>query len=197
TACLGDHVEGEVLLVTAPIAEALHGSVDDARVQCRDLVVGEAEPFNYAGREILGKDISLSDEIAQQLLAALALEIQRNRFLVRIEHHEVVAVRVLASGGRVASRPPAGGFLALDDRGAEPGERLGEGVPRLELREINHLDADERRLHHGLRLWQGVHIPYLEHVSSTGASHSIHFPTRTCRVDKGGFPRANWTEPPD
>jgi hypothetical protein len=96
TACLGDHVEGEVLLVTAPAAEALHGCIDDARIERRDLVVGEAEPFNYAGREILGKDVSLSDEIAQQLLAAFALEIQRNRFLVRIEHHEVVAVRILA-----------------------------------------------------------------------------------------------------
>src|SRR5262249_58458448 len=102
-----------------------------------------------------------------------------------------------ASRGRAAPVPRAGGVPYLDARGAGPGEGLGDGVPRLELREINHLDADERRLHHGLRLWQGVHIPYLEHVSSTGASHSIHFPTRTCRVDKGGFPRANWTEPPD
>src|SRR5499427_2185875 len=118
-------------------------------------------------------------------------------FLVRIEHHEVVAVRILAIRRRAASLLSAGRVLDLDDLGAEPGERLGDGGTRLELREINHLDAGERRSHHGLRLWHGVHIPYLEHVSSTGSSHSIHFPTRACRVDKGCFPRANWTEPPD
>src|SRR5262249_10429573 len=152
TACLGDHVEGEVLLVTAPAAEALHGCIDDARIERRDLVVGEAEPFNYAGREILGKDVNLSDEIAQQLLAALALEIQRNRFLVRIEHKEVVSLRLLAIRGRPASLPPPGRVLDLDAPGPDPGERLGKGGPRLELREINHLDAGERRSHHGLRL---------------------------------------------
>src|SRR5262252_3472788 len=118
-------------------------------------------------------------------------------FLVRIEHHEVVAVRILAIRRRAASLLSAGRVLDLDDLGAEPGERLGDGGTRLELREINHLDAGQGRLHHGLRLWHGVHIPYLEYVSSTGASQSIHFPTRTCRVDKGGLPRANWTEPPD
>src|SRR5262249_27479572 len=77
----------------------------------------------------------------------------------------------------------------------EPGERLGDGGTSLELREINHLDAGQGRLHHGLRLWHSVHIPYLEHVSSSAASHSVHFPTRTCRVGKGGFPRANWRTP--
>src|SRR5258706_47552 len=171
--------------------------VDDARVQRCALVVGEAEPFNYARREILGKDVSLSDEIAQQLLAALALEIQRNRFLVRIEHHEVVAVRILPIRRRAASLLSADRVLDLDDLGAEPGERLGDGGTRLELREINHLDAGQGRLHHGLRLWHGVHIPYLEHFSSTGASHSMHFPTRTCRSGKGGFTGADWAEPPD
>jgi hypothetical protein len=185
TACLGDHVEGEMLLVTAPLAEALHGCVDDARVQRRDLVVGEAEPLNHAGCEILGKDVGLSDEIAQQLLAALALEIHRNRFLVRIEHHEVVAVRVLPIRRRAASLLSADRVLDLDDLGTEPGECLGNGGARLELREINHFDAGQGRLRHGLRLWHCVHIPYLEHFSSTGASHSIHFPTRTRRVGKG------------
>src|SRR5262249_6159216 len=132
TACLGDHVEGEVLLVTAPVAEALYGCVDDARVQRRDLIVGEAGPFNYARREILGKDVSLSDEIAQQFLAALALEIQRNRFLVRIEHHEVVAVCILPIRRRAASMLSANRVLDLNDLGAEPGERLGDGGARID-----------------------------------------------------------------
>src|SRR5262249_35366575 len=126
-------------------------------------------------------DVSLSDEIAQQLLAALVLEIQRNRFLVRIEHHEVVAVRILAIRRRATSLLSAGRVLDLDDIGPEPGERLGDGGTSLELREINHLDAGQGRSHHDLRLWDGVHIPYLEHVSSSAASHSVHFPTRTCR----------------
>src|SRR5262245_45253758 len=136
------------------------------------LVVGEAEPFNYAGREILGKDVGLSDEIAQQLLAARALQIQRNRFLVRIEHHEVVAVRILPIRGRAASLLSADRILDLDDLGAEPGERLGDGGARLELREVNHLDAGQGRLRHGLRLWHRVHIPYLEYFSS--ASVPLH-----------------------
>src|SRR5262249_58999123 len=127
----------------------------------------------------------------------LRLEIHLTRFVLRIETNELVPPRFLAIRRRAAPFLPAGGFLDFDAPGAEPGERLGEGGTRLELREINHLDADERRLHHGLRLRHGVHIPYLEHVSSTGASHSIHFPTRTCRVGKGCFPRANWAEPPD
>jgi hypothetical protein len=59
------------------------------------------------------------------------------------------------------------------------------------LREINHLDAGQGRLRHGLRLWHRVHIPYLEYFSSTRASHSIRFPTRACSAGKGGLPRAN------
>src|SRR5499427_7150248 len=116
-------------------------------------------------------------------------------FLVRIEHHEVVAVRILPIRRRAASLLSADRVFDLDDLGAEPGERLGDGGARLELREINHLDAGQGRLRHGLRLWHRVHIPYLEYFSSARPSHSIHFPTRACRAGKGGLPRANWPEP--
>jgi len=48
-------------------------------------------------------------------------------------------------GPAKAVRPgsPAVGFSTFDDLGAEPGERLGAGRARLELREIEHPDPGE------------------------------------------------------
>src|SRR5262249_39815373 len=45
-----------------------------------------------------------------------------------------------------APRLAAARFLHLDDVGAEPGQCLGAGRPRLELGEVEHLDALQRRL---------------------------------------------------
>jgi hypothetical protein len=55
-------------------------------------------------------------------------------------------------------RPPS----ACRYRGstAQATGHIGNGGARLELREINHFDAGQGRLRHGLRLWHCVHIPY-------------------------------------
>ena len=73
--------------------------------------------------------------------AALGFEVDRDRFLVGVELEEIERV---GAAGRPGEGGPAGlaaaRVLDLDDLGAEPGERLGAGGPRLELRQIEHPD---------------------------------------------------------
>ncbi len=141
---LRDHVEGEMLLVGAPLSEALDRRVDDARVDLRDFFIGEAELLDHARREVLCKDVRLGDQLAQHGLAALVLEIERYRALVGVEQHEIVAVDALLVGRGAAALLAADRVLDLDDVGAEPGECFSDRRSGLELREIDDLDAGER-----------------------------------------------------
>ena len=54
---LRDHVEGEVLLVRAALAEALDLGIDDAGVDRADHVIAEPEALDRAGRHVLDHDI--------------------------------------------------------------------------------------------------------------------------------------------
>ena len=70
---LRDHVEGEALLVRAALAEALDLAIDDAGVDRLQHVVAETEALDRAGREVLGEDVGLLDQLLDQLDAASAV----------------------------------------------------------------------------------------------------------------------------
>src|SRR5207253_59247 len=54
---LGDHVEGEVVLVWASLPEPLHLGIDEARVQGMQVLPAEPEPLDRPGSEVLDEDI--------------------------------------------------------------------------------------------------------------------------------------------
>ena len=139
---LGDHVEGEVVLVGAALPEALHLRIDEARVERVQRLPAEPQPLDRAGGEILDKDIGPLRHFLDQREPALGFEVDRDRFLVGVVDHEIIGV---GAGLGPAAEPPAGlaalWVLDLDDLGAEPGERLGAGGPRLELREVENPDT--------------------------------------------------------
>src|SRR6267154_5046211 len=140
---LRDHVEGEVFLVGAAGAEALHLAIDDPGLELLDLVIAEAQPLDRARRHVLDRDIGLLQQLANDFEAARRFQIQRQRLLVGVELVEVPRVVVGLARLQAAARIAAARVLDLDHLGAEPGQAFGAGRPCLELGEIHHPDAFE------------------------------------------------------
>ena len=115
-------------------------AVDDRRVERADHVGAEAEPLDRAGGEILDEHVGLGGEVLDQIEAARVLQVDGEGFLVGVELQEVM--RVLARR-RVELAAGIAGFRVLDLHhfGAQPGQGLGAGRPRLELREVQDFHA--------------------------------------------------------
>ena len=141
---LRDHVEGEVVLVRAALAEALDLGVDQARVELVQLVPAEAQFLDRAGRHVLDEDVGLLRHVLDQREAARRFQIDRNGFFIGVVDHEVIGV---GAGFRTGAENAAG-FAAfrvfdLDDLGAELGHDLGAGRTGLELRQVEHAKPGE------------------------------------------------------
>src|SRR5439155_2624215 len=119
---LGDHVKGEVILVGTVVAKALDRDIDDAGVNFADDVIAKAEPFDDAGGEILGKDIGLFDQPAQNGAPLVGFQIGGDALLVGVKQHEVLGIDALLVGGRAAALLAPGRLLDLDHLGAEPSQ---------------------------------------------------------------------------
>src|ERR1700730_2391766 len=124
---LRNHVKGEVVLVGAVIAKALDRDIDDAGVDFADDVVAKAEPFDDAGGEILGQDIGLFDQPAQNGAPLVGLQIGGDALLIRVEQHEVLGIDALLVGRRAAALLAPGRLLDLDHLGAEPPQGQSAG----------------------------------------------------------------------
>src|SRR2546427_12776890 len=140
---LGDHIEGQAGFILAAGAESLDLAEDDAGVDLRDLVITEPEALDRPGRHVLDRDVGLLQHLLDALEPARRLEVDRQRSFVGVEHVEVPGVVVGLSGPQPTAGIARLRVLDLDHIGAEPGERLGAGRPRLELGEIDHPDAGE------------------------------------------------------
>ena len=136
---LRDRVEREPLLVRAAGAEALDLGVDDAGIDRADDIVAEPQPLDRAGREILGEDIGLLHHLLDQRQPALGFQVDGERALVGVVHHEIVGVAEAGAAGLAARR------LDLGDVGAHPGERLGAGRAGLELRQVEDANAGQKQ----------------------------------------------------
>src|SRR5215472_10853619 len=117
---LRNHVKGEVILVGAVVAKALDRDIDDAGVNFADDVIAKAEAFDDAGRKILGKDIGLFDQPAQNGAPLVGLQIGGDALLVGVEQHKVLGIDALFVGRRAAALLAPGRLLDLDHLGAEP-----------------------------------------------------------------------------
>src|SRR5262249_50068196 len=95
---LRDHVEALVRAVRTGGAEALDREVDEARIYVAERVVAEPEPLESSERVVLAQDIDLLHEVPENLAAFVALQIERDAALVRVEQHEVIRVDTLLLG---------------------------------------------------------------------------------------------------
>src|ERR1700730_14307895 len=171
---LRDRVERQALFVRAAVAETLDLGIDDARIDRADDVVAEPEPFDRTGREVLGEDIGLLYHLLDQLQAAVGLQIDRQRALVGVVHHEIIRIAKAGAAGLAARR------LDLGDVGAHPGKRLGARRAGLELRQVEHANTGEAAgrcgsyVHCGLLIEERTAISWAE-------QYPIRLPLRPLR----------------
>ena len=69
---LRDHVEGEVVLVRAALAEALDLGVDQPRVERVQHVPAEPQALDRARRHVLDEDVGARGHLLDEAEAALA-----------------------------------------------------------------------------------------------------------------------------
>src|SRR5271166_3360727 len=140
---LRDRVERQPLLERAAVAKAFNLSIDDRRIDAADDIVAEPQTLNRSGREVLGEDVRLLDHLLDQCQAALVFEVDGQRALVGVVHHEIVGVAEAGAAGLAARR------LHLSDVGTHPGERLSAGRAGLELCQVEDADALEQARRYG------------------------------------------------
>src|SRR6266404_1928444 len=81
---LGDHVEGEIVLVGAALAEPLDLGIDEAWVQGMQFLPAQPQPLDRAGCEVLDEYISLLRHLLAENEAALGFEFDGDRYLVGV-----------------------------------------------------------------------------------------------------------------
>ena len=143
---LRDGLEALEAAVGAPGAEALHGGVDEPRIELLQHLVAEAEPVERAGREVLHEHVGPGHQLLEQGLAVSGLEVQGEALLVGVQHQEeqALAARVGHVGARDVALP---GRLELDYVGPQPSQDLGAGGSRLVVRHVDDADAVEGARH--------------------------------------------------
>ena len=125
-------------------AEALDRGDDHARVELLDALPGQAHAVERAGREVLDQHVAGLHQALEDLHALRVLAVDGDRALVVVQHGEIEAVGV-GHVLQLAARDVADArTLDLDHVGAEPGEELRAGRPRLHMGEVENADAFER-----------------------------------------------------
>ncbi len=110
-------------------------------VELLDRFVVEAEALDRAGRHVFDRDIGLLQHFLDDVEPLGRFQIDRQRLLVDVELVEVPGIVVGLAGAQPAAGIAPSRVLDLDHLGAEPGQHLGRGRARLELGEIDDLDA--------------------------------------------------------
>ena len=125
---LGDLVVAGTTALGTVVAEAGDRQDHQARVELQAALRGEAQAVHNAGAEVLDDHVCALDELFENVLAVLALEIQRDGFLVAVARQEVRGLLLVfrphvlrAPAARVVT---AGGVFYFDDPRAEVAEDL-------------------------------------------------------------------------
>src|SRR5688500_3952326 len=139
---LHDDVERRPVGVRAVLSPAGDRAVDEPRVRTHEVLRVEAEVAHRAGPKVLDDDVGTRAELAEQRLAVLALQVEREAALPAVQPREIAALAVddrLEETREVA----ASRVLDLHDIGAEvrelhPAERAGHVVPALYHPDVPH-----------------------------------------------------------
>ena len=140
---LGDVLVDLARLVGAG-AEALDRGHDHARIQLPHPLPAEPQPVDRAGRQVLDHHVAGPHQALQHLLAGRVLAVELDRALVVVEHGEIEAVGARLVDQLAARRIAGARPFHLDHVRPEPGQQLGAGRPRLDVGEVEYLDALER-----------------------------------------------------
>ena len=134
----------DLAVLVGPGAEALDRGDDHARVELVDVVPGQPHAVERAGREVLHQHVALLDQRIEHTHALRVLGVDGDRALVVVEHGEIEAVGVRHVAQLAARDVADARTLDLDHVGAEPGEQLRAGRPRLHVGEVENAHAGER-----------------------------------------------------
>src|SRR4029077_15895114 len=118
--------------------ETLDGCDNHARVQSLDPLPGEPHAIERPRREILHQYVTALHQPLQHLLALGLLGVEGDGALVVVQHREVEAVHVGNVAQLLAGEVPGACLFHLDDVRPQPGEQLGAGGPRLNVREVEN-----------------------------------------------------------
>ena len=133
-------------IVTVGTAQAISRArgINQPRVDLVQNLEADAEPVHHPRRKVLQQHVALRGHAEQQLLAALVLEVESDRALVRVEHRDRKC-RAHARRGATAQRLTVG---RLDLDHVRAGRRHQQGRVRtlIDLPEIEHRDAGQRHV---------------------------------------------------
>ena len=114
------------------------------------LLVAQAEPIHHAGAEVLDQHVGGRDEPLQHVLAAVGLQVERDRLLAAVLGQERRAHQLLVErrvGAELARQIAVLGHLDLDHLRAEQRELVGAERPGQHVGQIEHPDSRQRLGH--------------------------------------------------
>ena len=111
----------------------------------RELLVVESHRRHDAGTEVLQHDVGLAHQRGEDLLAAVAAQVEADALLAAVVDGEIDALA--AHHRRVAARLLAARRLDLDDLGAEVGQDHAAARAGLETRQLENTNAVQRKGH--------------------------------------------------
>ena len=147
---VGGGIEAGLLGLGAVLAIGGEGGVDQTRVQVFQVAVAGAQFSPHRERHVGDEDVGLLDQLAQYLVAAFGLQVERKPALVAVvEDPGVVAVHQRRAGAGVkgAVEITFARRLDLDHVGAEVGKDRRGRRRGNEARAIDHPQSGEQPRH--------------------------------------------------
>src|SRR5271168_5103113 len=141
------------MMMSAGVAVAGHGYVDDSRFDLAQLVIAEAPVMQHPGAEILDHDVGDRDQPLHDLQALGASHIQTEALLVDVRVIEVprgvqIDLEIVGGGG---TRQPAAfvlrplDFYDLGPKGSEPARGPRPGPHPAEIDDANVFKGSRSR----------------------------------------------------
>ncbi len=120
-------------------------AVHQPGIELGQLFVAQAQLFRTADLEVLDHHVAARGQLAGQLQARFALQVQRDRALVAVGAVEVRGIARADAQAPVAGVIAAGRVFDLDDVGAEVGQRHRAHRPRQHARQVQYPHAGQRQ----------------------------------------------------
>ncbi|MCY1536664.1 hypothetical protein D9M68_721280 [compost metagenome] len=139
---LGDEIEGGPVAIRTGGAEAVDAAMNDVRTQRFQGIVAETHLFHDAGTVVFDHDVAGGNQLAQDVLALLAVQVQRDRSLVAVVVCEVPAQTIL-DHALAADRIAFPGCFYLDDFGPHVGQDGGAIRARDDAGQVQDADSGE------------------------------------------------------
>ena len=131
---LHGEVHRQIVAIRTREAETGRGSIDHARIDFVQHREPDAQPVHHAGRVILHQCVGFQHQLAQDFLAFVGLQVQRDAALVGVQHRHRHGCFLAGRGHQPQAF--AAGRLDFDHIGAGLGEHEGGVRSLVELGEI-------------------------------------------------------------